>query len=147
MAKIKTVFSNPEPLLTLMNPQLIHIVFFFFFFFLFLLSWTDSHFSWNSEGERSCGWFTPSTQNSLSSAGSPQICLPWWWSNGWKAPFPLLKEVLSRHISSPLSCLFSLALKLTAFLQRKSLSPSSSIEVSFFVFHVLSHSSSSEGKI
>lgn len=33
MAKIKTVFSNPEPLLTLMYPELIHIVFFFFFFY------------------------------------------------------------------------------------------------------------------
>ena len=134
MAKIKTMFSNPEPLvLTLIYVSWTDT---HCFFFSFILNWFTFQLEFR-RGEK-CDWFTPSTLNSLSSAGSSWICLPCWWSNGWKAPFPLLKEVLSRHVYSPFSCLFSQALKLTAFLQRKSLSSSSSIKVSFFIFGVLS---------
>lgn len=102
---------------------------------------------WNSEEERGV-IYLPFRSNSLCSAGFLRIQGSH--AGGVMAEMPpllSLKEVPSRHLSFPLSWLFSLASKFTTCLRGKSLSSSSSIKMSFFIFHVLTHSDSCKGKI
>lgn len=136
MTKTKALSPKPEPLVIMLinfYPEWIHVS----------VSW------WDLELRRGkgCDLFTLPLQQPLHCWLS--------WIQGSHAggvmaemsPLLSLKEVPSRRLSFPFSWLFSLASKFTTCLQGKSLSASSSIKMSFFIFHVLTHNDSCEGKI
>lgn len=137
VAKIKAMFSEPEPLgKTLIfsfpfsfNPELTHV--------------SVSPSAMNPEKERGVMCLRLQLQTSFLCSGS----LLWAsHADGVMAampPFLSLKEVPSRHISSRFMSAQP-GLKAPAFLPRRALSASSSIAMSFSILHSLSHSSSSE---
>lgn len=130
------MFSKPQPLA---------ITLFFFYPELTHVSVSQSGLELR-KWER-CGVFPSSTPASLCSVRSPWV----WVSRAdgvmiVQPPFLSLKEVPSRHVSSLFMCPCSLASKLTTFLLMKVHSYSRSIKMSLFIFHLLSHSNSSEGE-